>query len=209
MPAVEQPVSFAAGSLRLEGRLCQMAGLKAALITHPHPLYGGDLDNPVVGVIAAAYQRRGYTTLRFNFRGVNASEGQYADGPGERDDVRAAATYLAERDKIVTDLAGYSFGAWINLTLAPPLASARRQLLVAPPLAFLDFSNLPEPVAEWLVIVGERDEFAPPARLREWLRRWQPTARLHVLPGTDHFYGDALDRLAVSVEALLDPSLDR
>ena len=173
-----------------------MAGPKAALITHPHPLYGGDLDNPVVGVIAAAYQRRGYTTLRFNFRGVNASEGQYADGPGERDDVRAAATYLAERDKIVTDLAGYSFGAWINLTLAPPLA-------------FLDFSNLPEPVAEWLVIVGERDEFAPPARLREWLRRWQPTARLHVLPGTDHFYGDALDRLAVSVEALLDPSLDR
>ena len=205
----EQTVFFASGPLRLEGRLSLALGLDAVVVTHPHPLYGGDLDNPVVAVLADAYRRRGYTALRFNFRGVGASGGHYADGRGERDDVRAAAEFLAGLGKTVTDLAGYSFGAWVNLHLNPPLATVRRQLLVAPPLAFLDFSNLPEPVAEWLVIVGERDEFAPPARLREWLRRWQPTARLHVLPGTDHFYGDALDRLAGSVEALLDPSLDR
>ena len=102
----EQTVFFASGPLRLEGRLSLALGLDAVVVTHPHPLYGGDLDNPVVAVLADAYRRRGYTALRFNVRGVGASGGHYADGRGERDDVRAAAEFLAGLGKAVTDLAG-------------------------------------------------------------------------------------------------------
>ena len=172
------------------------------MITHPHSLYGGDLDNPVVAVLTAAYQRRGYSTLRFNFRGVGASGGHYADGQGEQDDVRAAATYLAGLGKTVSDLAGYSFGAWVNLSLNPPLATVRRQLLVAPPVGFLEFGAITAP-PDLIVVAGDRDNFAPLALLRELLPVWQPAARLHVLPGVDHFYWNALDRLAALVEAAL------
>ena len=182
-------------------------GSGAVIITHPHPLYGGDLDHPVVAVLADAYQRRSYTTLRFNFRGVGTSEGHYADGQGEQDDVRAAAAYLAGLDKTVTDLAGYSFGAWVNLHLNPPLATVRRQLLVAPPVALLEFGEMAAPLAELRVIAGDRDDFAPLDSLRERLPRWHPAARLHVLPGTDHFYWNALERLAALVETVLaEPS---
>jgi alpha/beta superfamily hydrolase len=202
--ASEQPVFFTAGPLRLEGRLCLVPGQDAVVITHPHPLYGGDLDNPVVAVLTAAYQRRGYSTLRFNFRGVGASGGHYADGQGEQDDVRAAATYLAGLGKTVSDLAGYSFGAWVNLSLNPPLATVRRQLLVAPPVGFLEFGAVTVP-PDLIVVAGDRDDFAPLALLQELLPVWQPAARLHVLPGVDHFYWNALDRLAALVEAVLTP----
>lgn len=202
---MEKTVFFDAGPLRLEGRLHQAAGTKAVVITHPHPLYGGDLDNPIVAVLAAAYQRGGYTTLRFNFRGVGASGGYFDDGQGEQEDVRAAAAFLMEHGKSVTDLAGYSFGTWINLRLAPPLTSVNRHLLVAPPVALLDFAGIPTPVAKLTVIVGEHDTFAPSTVLRELLGRWQPDARLNVLSEADHFYGNATGRLATMIETLLEP----
>jgi hypothetical protein len=80
--AADNRVRFASGPLWLEGRLDQAPGPDAVIITHPHPLYGGEMDNPVVATLAEAYQRLGYATLRFNFRGVGASEGAYDDGRG-------------------------------------------------------------------------------------------------------------------------------
>lgn len=198
----EQTVFFAAGPLRLEGRLGLAPGPDAAVITHPHPLYGGDLGNPVVAALVGAYRRRGYSTLRFNFRGVGASGGQYADGRGERDDARAAIAHLAGLGKTVTDLAGYSFGAWINLHLNPPPATVRRQLAVAPPVGLLAFDAVAAPGA-LVVVAGDRDSFAPLDSLRELLPRWHPAARLHVLPGADHFCWNAPDRLAALLDAAL------
>ncbi|MDV7394009.1 hypothetical protein RZS08_21700, partial [Arthrospira platensis SPKY1] len=95
MSANEETVFFPCGSLRLAGALRLAPGTDAVAITHPHPLYGGEMNNPVVELLAALYQRRGYTTLRFNFRGVGASGGRYDEGRGEQDDVRAAAACLA------------------------------------------------------------------------------------------------------------------
>lgn len=204
MMAVERAVFFKSGSLGLEGRWHEAAGSQAVVIAHPHPLYGGDLYNPVVETLTAVYQRRGYSTLRFNFRGVGASEGHYADGRGEQDDLRAAAAHLAELGQTVTDLAGYSFGAWVALSLDPPLATVRRQLLVAPPVALLDFGGIPEPRAQLCVMVGERDDFAPPTALEEWLARWPRTVQLQVLPDADHFFSRGLSRLALSVQTALD-----
>lgn len=198
----EQTVFFSSGHLRLEGRLGLAPGPDAVVVTHPHPLYGGDLDNPVVAALVGAYRRRGYSALRFNFRGVGASGGQYADGRGERDDARAAAEYLAGLGKTVTDLAGYSFGAWINLHLDPLPTSVRRQLAVAPPVEFLAFGAVAAP-DELVVVVGDRDPYAPLDSLRELLPRWHPAVRLHVLPGADHFCWNALDRLAALLDAAL------
>lgn len=210
MSPVEEILFFNAGSLQLEGRLCRVPGGEAVVVTHPHPLYGGEMDHPVVVALAEAYQRRGYTTLRFNFRGVGGSGGSYADGRGERDDVRAAAACLAGLGKIVADLAGYSFGAWVNLGLNPPLATVRRQLLVAPPVVFMDFEPAFPPPAELAVIVGDRDRMAPLDALRKLLPRWHSAARLHVVPEADHFFfGSALDRLATQIEAALGPATHR
>ncbi|MER2601866.1 MAG: alpha/beta hydrolase [Candidatus Competibacter phosphatis] len=207
----EETVFFNVGRLRLEGRLWLASGPWATVITHPHPLYGGELDNPVVVALADAYQRLGYSTLRFNFRGVGASAGDYDDGRGERDDLRAAAAFLEAAGKTVTDLAGYSFGAWINLGLDPLPAGVRRLLLVAPPVAYLAFDGMVAPPSVALrVVAGDRDSFAPLDMLREQLPRWQPAAGLHVLPGVDHFFhGGALDRLATLLETLLTVPADR
>ena len=203
MLVAERHVFFAAGPLRLEGQLDLAPGPDAALITHPHPLYGGAMSNPVVTTLAEVYQRLGYSTLRFNFRGVGASGGDYGDGAGEQDDVRAAAAYLSGLGKTVTDLVGYSFGAWVNLGLNPPLASVVRQVLIAPPVVFLDFAPVAAPPAELVALVGDQDRMAPLDRLQMLLPRWHPAARLYVIPGADHFFGTALDRLAAqATEAL-------
>ena len=203
MSATEERVFFNSGPLRLEGRLYRASGPDAVILTHPHPLYGGAMDNPVVTTLAEVYQRLGYSTLRFNFRGVGASEGVYDDGRGEQDDLRAAAAYLAGLGKIVTDLAGYSFGAWINLHLSPPLATVRRQIVVAPPVSFMDFDPVAAPPAELIVIVGDHDRMAPLVTLQALLSHWHPAARLRVVTGTDHFFGTALDRLAALTETAL------
>ena len=194
---IGESVRFVCGSRWLEGRLETAAGPDAVILSHPHPLYGGEMNNPVLTTLAEVYQQLGYTTLRFNFRGVGASEGDYDDGRGEGDDLRAAAAYLAGLGKTVTDLGGYSFGAWINLRLDPPLATVRRQLLVAPPVAFIEFGMIAEPPPELLIITGDQDRIAPPALLREQAPHWHPDARLYTLPDADHFFADgALVRLA-------------
>ena len=203
MSVTEEPVFFNSGLLRLEGRLYRAPGPDAAVLTHPHPLYGGEMDNPVVATLAEVYQRLGYSTLRFNFRGVGASGGEYGDGVSEQDDVRAAAAHLSALGKTVTDLAGYSFGAWVNLRLSPPLATLRRQVVVAPPVLFMDFDSVTAPLVELTVIVGDRDRMAPLATLRALLPRWHPAARLRVVTGADHFFGTALDQLAMLTEAAL------
>jgi alpha/beta superfamily hydrolase len=206
MSAIEESVFFPCGPLRLAGSLRRAPGPDAVAITHPHPLYGGEMHNPVVDLLAESYQRRGYTTLRFNFRGVGASEGRHDDGRGEREDVRAAAAYLTGLDKTVTDLAGYSFGAWVNLSLHPPLATVRRQLLVAPPVAYFEIGAVAAPPAELAIIAGDRDSFAPLSLLREQMPRWHPAARLRVLPGVDHFFRSGLEVLAEAVADMLsDP----
>lgn len=203
MSVTEETVFFTSGPLRLEGRLYRASGPDAVVITHPHPLYGGEMDNPVVTTLAGVYQRLGYSTLRFNFRGVGASGGDYGDGIGEQNDARAAAAYLGGLGKTVTDLAGYSFGAWVNLGLDPALATVRRQVLVAPPVLFLDFVPVATPPAELAVIVGDRDTMAPLATLRALLPHWHPSVRLRIVAGADHFFGAALDGLAAHLEATL------
>jgi len=188
------------GGIRLEGRLEEAAGPRAALIAHPHPLYGGDMDNPVVVALARAFREAGYSVLRFNFRGVGRSEGAHGGGGPERDDLAAAREWLRGRGAVEILGAGYSFGAWV-LAGAPEGFSGL--LLVSPPVALLDF-GAPAPLpALRLVVTGERDPIAPARRIEPLRRIWNPEAALEVIPGTDHFYTGALEALAAAAARAL------
>lgn len=187
---MEQPVFFYSENLRLSGLLHRGSGGRAALVTHPHPLYGGNMYNPVVEAVTRAYQAKGHSTLRFDFRGTGDSQGQFGGGRKETADVIAAIDYLAGTGASTIDLAGYSFGAWVCALGAAGLKHPGRMVMVSPPVAFLDFTGIPALPGLELVITGSEDEFAPPDLIREMLPAWNPEARLLVLDGADHsFFG--------------------
>jgi alpha/beta superfamily hydrolase len=184
--------------LRLAGALAAAPGARGVIIAHPHPLYGGDMDNPVVRAIQQAYLHQGFSTLRFNFRGVGASEGCFDNGVGERADVQAALAWAAGLGMTDIDLAGYSFGAWVNAGIG---ADCRRMVMVSPPVAFMDFGP---PVAIErlsLIVTGGRDEIAPPAMIDRCRARWNPAAAFEVIPGADHFYTGFLKTLENKIAA--------
>jgi hypothetical protein len=191
----EELIFFMAGTVKIEGLLQALPGDKGVVISHPHPLYGGSMHNNVVESLVRAYQQAGYTTLRFNFRGVGSSLGEYDNGQGEQEDVKAALHYLAEQGKNVVDLAGYSFGAWVNGLTRPDGDSVRQMVMVSPPVAFLDFGSA-EPLPQLrLVIAGSRDEIAPPELIKTTLPNWNTNARLEIIEGADHFYGGYTEKL--------------
>jgi len=184
----EERITFRSGALSIEGLLKRCEGSKGVVVTHPHPLYGGDMYNNVVFTLLHAYRNMGYTTLRFNFRGVGGSDGRYEEGCGEQDDVKAALDYLAGLGCTCTDLAGYSFGAWVNAMGLDRYSEVKHLCVVSPPVAFLDFSGLEYSPRIGLVVSGSRDEIAPPSMIREMMGKWNPDAEFRVIEGADHFY---------------------
>ena len=150
-----------------------------ALVAHPHPLFGGALDNKVAQTLARAFVELGYAAWRPNFRGVGASEGRHDDGRGEVEDLAAVLEHL-KADKPV--LAGFSFGAAMQAKLAQRLPAER---LVLVGLAVNHFQAPPVP-ADTLLIHGEKDETVPLAAVLAWaLAQDLPVT---VVPGADHFF---------------------
>jgi len=192
---MEQTVFFRSEGLKLEALLSREFGDRAVVVTHPHPLYGGEMHNPVVETTTRAYQKIGYATLRFNFRGVGSSRGSYDDGKGEGQDVLAALSYLSDIGFKKIDLAGYSFGAWVNAHTDPSDACYERMVMVSPPVAFMDYRKVSALPRLALVVAGSRDDIGPPDMIRQYLPGWNPTARFEIIPETDHFYSGALDAL--------------
>jgi alpha/beta superfamily hydrolase len=204
----EEPVFFMSGTLQIQGLLQTKPGDKGVVITHPHPLYGGSMHNNVVESLVHAYQQAGYATLRFNFRGVGSSQGKYDHGQGEREDVKAALHYLAEQGKNVVDLAGYSFGVWVNVLTQPERDTVHRMVMVSPPVAFLDFGP-PQSIPQLrLVVAGSRDEIAPPELIQTTLPNWNSGARLEIIEGADHFYGTYTGKLESILTNYLAGELD-
>ena len=185
---VEEPVLFASTDIKIEGLFCSMPGDRGVVITHPHPLYGGNMLNNVVESLVRIYQLAGYTTLRFNFRSVGSSEGEYDNGMGEREDVKAALHYLTQRGKKVLDLAGYSFGSWVNALAISEVDTVDRMVMISPPVAFMDFNSVGLTPQIQLVVAGNQDQIAPPELIKSLLPTWNPRAHLEVIDGADHFY---------------------
>jgi len=175
------------GPVDLEGLWSPGKTDRGAVVAHPHPLYGGSMDNNVVDALAVGFGAAGLATLLFNFRGVGASTGAYDKGKGEQEDLAAAFHYLEARGLSGNVLSGYSFGAWVAeqaLSLLHPSCI----LVVSPPLAYWDFSGLLRTEVPVYVIGSDSDQFCPIEQLRAFLKRLPTLADAEILKGTDHFY---------------------
>jgi len=189
----ETQVSFRSGDLTLEGLLADPGGgAPAAVVCHPHPMYGGSMYNNVVEAILAAMWQAGYATLRFNFRGVGGSEGERDGGPGEVDDALAAMSFILAQPGVRKEdaaMTGYSFGAMVALSAGYERAEIARIVAVALPLGMAD-ARVPEGASKPLLLVsGDRDSYSPVAGLQALASRIGASARLEIIGGADHFFG--------------------
>jgi uncharacterized protein len=185
IPRRDEPIELAGSAGRLEVVIDAPPGepRAIALVAHPHPLYGGTLDNKVAQTLATAFAGLGCAALRMNFRGVGRSEGVHDEGRGETDDMAALAEYAFRRyGRLPVYLAGFSFGCFVQYRLSLRL-EARKLVFVAPAVRKFPMGDVP---AGTLVIHGEVDETAPLADVLDWAR--PQNLPVCVVPGADHFF---------------------
>ncbi len=174
-----------------------------AVICHPHPPDGGSMHNKVVSTLAKAFTDSGYIAIRFNFRGVGASEGSYDQGRGELADCRAVIDWvITRRSQSALALAGFSFGAWVALKAAE-FYSPALMVSIAPPVGFRDFGDVQAARCPWLAIQGEADEIVPSAGVLAWLQAQHPAPEIVSMPGTSHFFHGQLVPLREHVKHFL------
>ncbi len=159
-----------------------------AIVCHPLPTEGGTMNNKVVTMAARALRELGVTTVRFNFRGTGASAGEFDEGKGERDDLRAVADWVRkERPDALLWLVGFSFGAYVSIQSSAALEPAAL-ISLAPPAGRWDFDQAVPPMP-WLVVQGDEDEVVDPQAVYGWLDKLQPPELTLVkMPGTSHFF---------------------
>jgi len=201
----ETRLTFRSGSLRLEGLAAVPPNAtRAVVLCHPHPEYGGSMDDAVVTAVGQRLRAAGIATLRFNFRGVGGSEGEHGGGVAEVDDVRAALDCLAaEVPGTRLALAGYSFGAAVAVRAAASDPRAERLVAIALPAAMLEPNFLAECRTPTLFVHGDRDQLSPPAQLDALLARCPADTQVVRIPGADHFLYGAADRVGESAVRFL------
>ena len=197
----ETPLTVPCGGLRLEGVAAIPAGAAhAVVLCHPHPEYGGTMDDAVVGAVGHHLRAAGVATLRFNFRGGGRSEGRHGGGVAEVDDVRAALDWVAvAAPGARLALVGYSFGSAVALRAAAVDPRPGRVAAIALPAAMLEVGFLAACRTPTLFVHGDRDQFAPAARLDALIAGCPAETEIVRLPGADHFLRGAEGRVAESV----------
>lgn len=177
----------------------------AALVCHPHPAFGGTMHSKVVFQAAKAAVQLGLPTLRFNFRGVGQSEGEFADGIGEQNDARAALEYLETRfPETPICVMGFSFGAWVGMAVggADPRTVALVGLGV--PAGIMDFKFLLDDLKSKLIVQGTRDMYGPRAEVEALFQSLPDPKKLHWVEGADHFFAGHLDEAQSAVRGFLE-----
>jgi uncharacterized protein len=199
---IAEKIIFPSGSLSLEGVLIKGRSSRVVVVSHPHPLYGGDMHNHVVGLISKAFEDQGWTTLRFNFRGVGRSQGDFDQGLGEQEDVSEAIAYLKGlgEEKIV--LIGYSFGAWVNAQVSLTHPDVRASILVSPPAGMMDFSFLSQDTKTRLIVLGDQDPYAPIAKIKNLIQSLPAPPPIKIIKGADHFYSSGWEELTAAITAI-------
>ena len=184
----------------------------AAVVCHPHPLFGGTLHNKVVFHTTKALNSFGFPVLRFNFRGTGLSQGEHDHGKGEVEDVRAALDWLDSEFHLALLFAGFSFGAAVGLRAACSDARVRALISVGTPVAPLaagiieesrlyTFDFLRECAKPKLFVSGARDQFGPRAKLKALVESVPEPKKLVVIEGADHFFAGRLRELREAIEA--------
>jgi len=159
-----------------------------AVICHPHPLHEGTMHNKVVTMVARSLRELGLATVRFNFRGVGESTGEYDEARGETLDLLAVAEWAGgQRPDLALWLAGFSFGSYVALLGARHLP-VKQMILVAPPVGRWDFSAAIAPPCPWLVIQGEDDEVVEPQAVFDWIDAMEEKPTLVRMPEASHFF---------------------
>lgn len=193
----EERAGFVANGLRLEGRLSVPEGAtRAAVLCHPHPQYGGSMDNNVIDGLVRRLAAAAIATLRFNFRGVGASEGAYGNLAGECEDARAAVAWMRERTGLgALALVGYSFGAIVALRAGHDDPRVDRLVAVAPPLSMFAIDFLASCAKPKLLLVGDRDQFCSSRDFERAVESMERPVASHQLAGTGHFFGGVEDEV--------------
>jgi len=169
---------------------------EAALVCHPHPQHGGTMHNKVVHRIARGLRGAGAVVLRFNYRGVNLSEGAYDHGEGELEDARSALSYLRERyPDLPFTLAGFSFGSRIVLRLACGGIGASRVIAVGFPTTYKDSSSLEGCTTPRIFVQSTHDQYGPVAELEPIVAPLPEPKKLVLIEAQDHFFAGGLDQL--------------
>lgn len=206
-PPVPRPATIDGPAGPLEARVEDAApGTVPAVcgvVCHPHPLYGGTMQNKVVHTLARAMQEAGAPTVRFNFRGVGASAGHYDAGAGELEDALAACAWARAHWRCETLwLAGFSFGAAVALEAAA-VAKPAALVTVAPPVGRIIVTPVTRPSCPWLVVQGESDELVDVTSVRRWVGEFVVPPRLVELPEAEHFFHGRLGELRAAVLGFL------
>lgn len=189
---------------RLEGRytLAKNERAPVAVLLHPHPQYGGTMHNKVVFTLNQCFVKAGFSTLRFNFRGVGRSQGSFARGEGELTDAASALDWIQAYNANASAcwIAGFSFGAWIGMQLLMRRPEIDRFIAVAPPANVYDFGFLAPCPSSGLIVQGDKDEIVTEEsvqKLTEKLSRQKDIIiDYRVIKGANHFFMDRLDKLA-------------
>lgn len=200
---------------RLEGRYqpASEANAPIALILHPHPQHGGTMNNKVTYHLFQTFAKRGFATLRINFRGVGRSQGEYDNGIGELSDAASALDWLQiyNPDARTAWIAGFSFGAWIAMQLLMRRPEVDGFISVAPPANMYDFSFLAPCPSSGLVVQGTKDDIVPPPSVQKLIEKLRQQKSIIVeqalIEGAGHFFEGQLDTMIGEVNAYLDKRL--
>ncbi len=208
-------VIFAGPEGRLEGRYQPATRPRAplAMILHPHPQGGGTMNNRIVQAMYQTFAKRGFATLRFNFRGVGRSQGEFDNGIGELSDAASALDWMQQfnPEAPVTWVAGFSFGAWIGMQLLMRRPEIKGFISIAPPANMYDFGFLAPCPSSGLIVQGSSDEVVQAAAVQKLVDKLKTqkhiTIDYDVIEGANHFFENEMDQMMGSVDRYLDMRL--
>ncbi|MEQ9360205.1 MAG: alpha/beta hydrolase, partial [Rhodospirillales bacterium] len=200
---------------RIEGRYHHANDPNApvALLLHPHPEYGGTMNNRVVYAMYQAFVKRGFSTLRFNFRGVGRSQGKFDNGQGELSDAATALDWMQGHNPNASTcwIAGFSFGAWVSMQLMMRRPEISGFISASPPASIYDFSFLAPCPASGLLIHGKADEVVPVGSVDKLVEKLSAQKNIEIdyrtVDKCDHYFSEHLDNLLKHVESYLDKRL--
>ena len=191
---MQENVSFPSGNLTLEGVWHWPDGnppWPAVAVCHPHPLYGGDMDNNVVITICQAVVQKSIAAFRFNFRGVGASQGGFSEGIGEQEDLKSALAFMAADSRVKKDclgIAGYSFGSTVAVPVAPQVSNVKALALVSPPLQGIGLKPLMSFARPKLILCGDQDFVVSVKALQNQVKELPQPLDFQIINGVDHFW---------------------
>ncbi len=201
---------------RIESRYKESSKVNSPIVLflHPHPEHGGTMNNKVIYTMFHTFANKGFTCLRFNFRGVGKSQGAFSGGEGELVDAACALDWLRSRNDTASEIwiAGFSFGAYIAMQLLMRRPEVSRFVCVAPPVNLFDFSFLTPCPSSGLLIQGEKDKIVPvdeTDKLFEKLDEQQGVSIVYNrLKGVDHFFKNNSSILAKSINDYIESELE-